>query len=163
MSSIRIKVEGDNLKLMKRLRRMENVDLKGVNRALAEGLRTSTQERFRTEKDPEGKKWKTSIRAREEGGKTLTKTTKLKTSIRSTASAAGFAVGTNDIRAATLHYGAERTIRPRRGPVLRFQVDGKWISTKQVHIKIPARPFLGISEQDDREIKRTLEDVLEEN
>lgn len=148
---------------MKRLQLMGDIDIKGLNKSIAEGLRTSTMERFRTEKDPEGKKWKTSIRAQETGGKTLTKTAKLKTSIRSTASAGGFAVGTNDIRAATLQFGDERTIRPRRGPVLRFKVDGRWISTKEVHVNIPARPFLGISEDDDKEIKKTLEDALEGN
>lgn len=163
MSSIRVEVTGDMRWLFKRLRRLSNVDMKGINNSLAEGLRTSTLERFRTEKDPEGKKWKTSIRVREEGGRTLTKTAKLKTSIHSTSSAAGFAVGTNDIRAATLQFGTDRIIKPRRGPVLRFKVNGKWISTKQVHIRIPARPFLGISEDDDREIKKALEDALEEN
>lgn len=160
MSSINVRVEGDLKRLLKRLKDLESVDVRGVNMALAESLRTSTMERFRTEKDPDGKKWKTSIRAREEGGKTLTKSAKLKTSIHSTASASGFAIGTNDIRAATLQFGDSRTIRPRRGPVLRFQVDGRWISAKEVHIKIPARPFLGISEDDDKEIKKTLEGVL---
>lgn len=163
MSSIRVEVTGDMRRLLKRLQMLSGLDMKGINNSLAEGLRTSTLERFRTEKDPEGKKWKTSIRAREEGGRTLTKTAKLKTSIHSVSSASGFAVGTNDIRAATLQYGADRTIKPRRGPMLRFKVNGKWVSTKQVHIRIPARPFLGISEDDDREIKKALEDALEEN
>lgn len=163
MSSIRVEVTGDMRRLLKRLQMLSGLDMKGINNSLAEGLRTSTLERFRTEKDPEGKKWKTSIRAKEEGGRTLTKTAKLKTSIHSTSSASGVAIGTNDIRAATLQFGADRIIKPRRGPVLRFKANGKWVSAKQVHIKIPARPFLGISEDDDREIKKALEDVLEEN
>ena len=162
MSAIQVKVDGDKRRLMKRLQRMGDSDIKGINKSIAEGIRTSTMERFRTEKDPDGKKWKTSIRAREEGGKTLTKSGKLKTSIRSTASVSGFAVGTNDIRAATLQFGDERTIRPRRRPVLRFRIDGRWISKKEVHVKIPARPFLGISEDDDKEIIKTLEQALEE-
>lgn len=162
MSAIQVKVDGDKRRLMKRLQLMGDIDIKGINKSIAEGIRTSTMERFRTEKNPDGKKWKTSIRAREEGGKTLTKSGKLKTSIRSTASVSGFAVGTNDIRAATLQFGDERTIRPRRGPVLRFRIDGRWISKKEVHVKIPARPFLGISEDDDKEIIKTLEQALEE-
>ena len=52
---------------------------------------------------------------------------------------------------------------PRRGPVLRFKIDGKWVSAKQVHIKIEGRPFLGISEEDDEEIKNVLEAALEES
>lgn len=163
MSSIKVKVTGDKRRLMKRLQLLSDVDIRGINKAIAEGIRTSTVERFRTEKGPDGKKWRTSIRARDEGGKTLTDTSKLRTSIRSTAAMDGFAVGTNDIRAATLQFGDERTIRPRRGPVLRFKIDGKWISAKQVHIKIEGRPFLGISEEDDKEIKNVLEAALEEN
>lgn len=162
MGSIHVRLDGDKRRLLKHLQALGDVDLKGVNKSLAEGLRTSTMERFRKEKDPEGKDWKTSVRAQEEGGKTLTQTARLKTSIRSTASAKGFAVGTNDIRAATHQFGDERTIRARRGPVLRFQVDGKWYSKKEVHVKIPARPFLGVSEDDEKEIQRTLEKALEE-
>lgn len=162
MSSIRVEVTGDKRRLIKRLQLMNGVDIRGINRTLAEGLRTSTMERFRAEKNPEGKKWKTSVRAREEGGKTMTKTARLRTSIRSTASTGGFAVGTNDIRAATLQFGDNRTIVPRRGPVLRFKAGGQWISVKRVHVRIPARPFLGISEDNDREIKKVLETALEE-
>ncbi len=161
MGSIQVKVDGDRHLLVRRLQMMADIDLKGLNKSIAEGLRTSTMERFRTEKDPEGKRWKTSIRVEEGGGKTLTRTAKLKTSIRSTASAGGFAVGTNDIRAATLQFGDERTIRARRGPALRFKVDGKWVSKKEVHVRIPARPFLGISEDDEKEITRALTDALE--
>ncbi len=160
MSSIRIEVTGDNRRLLKRLRNLSGVDVKGINRSLAEGIRTSTVNRFRTEKSPEGKKWKSSIRAAEEGGKTLTKTGVLKNSIRTAASGSGFAVGTNDIRAATLQFGDERAIKARRGPVLRFRTGGKWVSAKQVHVKIAGRPFLGISQEDEREITKELETAL---
>lgn len=163
MSSIRVEVTGDRQRLLKRLRLLSDVDLKKVNYSLAEGIRTSTVTRFRTEKDPEGKKWKTSIRAREEGGKTLTKTAALKNSIHSTASKNGFAVGTNDIRAATLQFGDERVIRPRRGPVMRFKINGQWVSAKQVHVKIAGRPFIGISQEDEQEIKQEIEEALGEN
>ena len=124
MSSIRVEVTGDNRRLLKKLGLLSGVDKRGISSALAEGIRTSTITRFRTERDPEGKKWKASIRAMDKGGKTLTDTSKLKTSIRAKASADGFAVGTNDIRAATLQFGDERVIRARRGPVLRFQING---------------------------------------
>lgn len=165
MSSVQVKVKvsGDRRRLMKRLAMMADVDVKGINRTIAEGIRTSTMQRFRVEKDPEGRKWEPSIRARQTGGKTLTQTGRMKTSIRSTASAEGWAVGTNDIKAATHQFGDERTIRPRRGPVLRFQVDGKWVSAHQVHVRIPARPFLGISEEDDKMIQKELEAAVEEH
>ena len=47
--------------------------------------------------------------------------------------------------------------------MLRFKVNGVWISTKQVHVRIPARPFLGISEDDDKMIRAELKAALEES
>ena len=162
MSSINLKVEGDVQRLMKRLGRIASVDKAGINNAIAEGLRTSTIERFQAEKSPEGKKWKQSIRAREEGGKTLIKSAALRSSIRSEASAEGLAVGTNDIRAATHQFGDSRIIKAKRKKALRFRVSGRWVSKKEVKVTIPARPFLGVSEEDEEEIKKLLGKALEE-
>ncbi len=124
---------------------------------LAESVRTSTMERFAEERSPEGKKWKPSIRARAEGGKTLTKSAGLKSSIHSEAGESGFAVGTNTIYAATHQFGASRTIRASRKKHLRFQIGGRFVSVKEVHVNIPARPFLGISEEDQQEIRNMLQ------
>lgn len=75
----------------------------------------------------------------------------------------GFAVGTNVKHAATHQFGEPgRTIRARRKKALRFQVGGKWVSKKQVRIRIPARPFLGLSDDDMQEIKATVEDFIAE-
>lgn len=82
MSSIRAEMSGDTDELLQRLNRLSHLETRGVLNSIAEGLRTSTVERFTEEKTPEGTSWKPSIRAQEEGGKTLTKTTQLKTSIR---------------------------------------------------------------------------------
>ena len=163
MSSINLKVEGDVQRLMKRLGRIASVDKAGINNAIAEGLRTSTIERFQAEKSPDGKKWKQSIRAREEGGKTLIKSAALRSSIRSEASAEGLVVGTNDIRAATHQFGDTRIIKAKRKKALRFRVSGRWVSKKEVKVTIPARPFLGVSEEDEEEIKKLLSQALEES
>ena len=163
MSSVNVKVDGDVQRLMKRLGRIAGVDKAGINNAIAEGLRTSTIERFQAEKSPEGKKWKQSIRAREEGGKTLTKSTALRSSIRSEASAEGLAIGTNDIRAATHQFGDTRIIKAKRKKALRFRINGRWVSKKEVKVTIPARPFLGVSEEDEEEIKKLLSQALEES
>lgn len=163
MSSVNVNVEGDVQRLMKRLGRIAGADKAGINNAIAEGLRTSTIERFQAEKSPEGKKWKQSIRAREEGGKTLTKSTALRSSIHSEASADGLAIGTNDIRAATHHFGDTRIIKAKRKKALRFRINGRWVSKKEVKVTIPARPFLGVSEEDEEEIKKLLSQALEES
>ena len=162
MSSVNVKVDGDVQRLMKRLGRIAGVDKAGINNTIAEGLRTSTIERFQAEKSPEEKKWKQSIRAREEGGKTLTKSTALRSSIRSEASADGLAIGTNDIRAATHQFGDTRIIKATRKKALRFRINGRWVSKKEVKVTIPARPFLGVSEEDEEEIKKLLGKALEE-
>ena len=144
MSSVNVKVDGDVQRLMKRLGRIAGVDKAGINNTIAEGLRTSTIERFQAEKSPEEKKWKQSIRAREEGGKTLTKSTALRSSIRSEASADGLAIGAHDIRAATHQFGDTRLIKAKRKKALRFRINGRWVSKKEVKVTIPARPFLGV-------------------
>ncbi len=162
-----IRLEGDVRRLTKRLRNLKEADVKGTGMALAESLRTSTRERFRTEKSPEGKPWKQSIRASQEGGSTLTDTAGLKNSIKSSADNSGFAVGTNKIYARTHQFGEEGrriTIMAKTSKGLVFKIGDRWIRKKQVsvNIRIPARPFLGVSEEDMEEIKHTLEGVLSE-
>lgn len=145
---------------MKRLKSLESTDIRGVSVTLAELLRTSTRGRFQNEKGPDGKAWPKSIRARQEGGQTLTDRARLKNSIRSEAEGAGFAVGTKTIYGRTHQFGDERTIRAKTSRGLRFQVDGQWRRARSVKVKIPARPFLGISDDDMHEIKATLEAVV---
>lgn len=162
MSSIRAELSGDTNELLKRLNRLGSLEKRGVLNSIAEGLRTSTVERFASEKAPDGSSWKPSIRATESGGKTLTKTTALKTSIHTEIDESGLAVGTNDIRAATLQFGDERTIRAKNGKYLTFQVGGQWRRATSVRVSIPPRPFLGISDEDRLDIKDALEEFFEE-
>lgn len=162
MSSIRAELSGDTDALLKRLNRLGNLEARGALEAIAEGLRTSSVERFTEEKTPEGEPWKASIRAREEGGRTLTKTAQLKNSIRSEVGEEGLAVGTNDIRAATHQFGDERTIKAKNKKHLTFKIGGQWKKAESVKVNIPPRPFLGISGQDEQDIKDTLEEIFEE-
>lgn len=159
-----IRLDGDVRRLMKRVGKLKDIDFKAANLTLAETLRSSTRERFKTQKSPEGKAWKTSIRAAEEGGSTLTDTARLKNSIKSTADSSGFAVGTNTIYGRTHQFGEEsRTIRAKGNKRLRFKINGQWVTAKKVVISIPARPYLGISDEDMAEIKGTLKDLLGED
>lgn len=162
MSSIRVEVTGEQKELVERLKKLSEIDAKGTLRAIGELLRSSTVERFQEERDPEGNKWAPSIRAGETGGKTLTQTAKLRTSIAAQSDSRGVAVGTNDIRAASLQFGDTRTIRAKNKKYLRFKVGGAWRSVEKVTIHIPARPFLGISKEDEAEIQATIEDMMEE-
>lgn len=162
MSSISVRLDGEVDGLLARLNRMSGIDKAGIMNAIAEGIRTSTLERFRSEESPEGTKWSPSIRASKQGGKTLTKSAVLKNSIRAEADGSGAAVGTNLAYAATHQFGDERTIRAKKGRYLRFQIGGRWVSIPSVRVNIPARPFLGISKEDEEEIRAILDEVFED-
>ena len=156
-----IRLEGDTRAMLRKIRGFAELDKTKINAAIGEGVRESTLERFKTSKGPDDKTWKTSIRAATEGGRTLVQTAQLRNSIRSKSDASGFAVGTNAKHAATHQFGEQgRTIRARRAKTLRFQVGGRWVSKKKVKINIPARPYLGLSDDDMQEIKGTVEDFI---
>ena len=97
-----IRLQGDTAALLRKMRRYSELDRKGLNIALAEGVRESTLERFEQGRGPDGKRAKN----------------------------------------------------------LRFQVGGQWISKKKVKVNIPARPFLGLSDEDMQEIKATTEEFI---
>ncbi|PYG86733.1 phage virion morphogenesis protein [Ruminiclostridium sufflavum DSM 19573] len=163
-----IRLDGDTRRLIKRLRQLKDIDKKGINATIAQAVRGSTVQRFKTEKSPDGKKWKKSIRAEQEGGVTLVQSAELKKSIRYRTDASGFVVGTNKIYAATHQLGAKNrriTIRAKTSKGLVFQMEGRWIRKKQVtvRINIPARPFLGLSDEDMEEIKGTINDYFAED
>lgn len=161
MADYSIRLEGDVAGLFRKMRSYSELDKKALNAALAEGVRESTFERFKQSKDPSGKRWKTSIRAATTGGKTLIDSSQLRNSIKAKSDASGFAVGTNVKHAATHQFGEPgRTIRAKKAKALRFQVGGRWVTKKQVKVSIPARPFLGLSEDDMQEIKATVEDFV---
>lgn len=157
-----IQLEGDTQRMLRKIRSFSEIDKKGINAALAEGVRESTLERFKTSKGPDGRRWKYSIRAMREGGKTLVQSAQLRNSIHARSDATGFAVGTNIKYAATHQFGEPgRTIRARRKKALRFKVNGNWVTKKQVTVSIPARPFLGLSDEDMEEMKGTVEDFID--
>lgn len=94
---------------------------------------SSTVERFSTSTAPDGTAWKVAQRAEKEGGKTLVDNSVLRNSIGYEASALGVLWGTNDIRG-RIH-----------------QLGGK---TGRGHaVNMPARPYLGMSEEDVEEAK----------
>ncbi len=163
MSSIQVRLDGDADRLIRKLYSLSNIDKKGITNALAEGIRTSTVERFKEQTDPEGRPWPPSIRVRENGGKTLIQSSALRNSIHASSGATGFAVGTNTVYAATHQFGArDRTIRAKKKKGLAFMYRGELVLVKKVTVNIPARPFLGISKEDHEEILDTLQEALEE-
>lgn len=162
MGSVRI--EGDISALKKQMKKLKEVNFAQVSPAIAEALRTSTMERFKGGKDPDGKRWETSRRVNEIGGTTLSDSGGLKKSIRAKSDSKSVAVGTNLKYAATHQFGEKnRLIRAKGRGSLRFMYGGQWVVVKAVKVTIPARPYLGINADDIKEIAGTIEDYLSED
>jgi phage virion morphogenesis protein len=119
-------------------------------------LVVSTQHRFEAGVSPEGSPWPPSIRARLGGGRTLIDTGRLMASLTHIASDPGIEVGTNVLYAAVHQLGA--TIKPKSAAALKFKIGDRWATASQV--TIPARPFLGIDGDDEREIVAIAEDWI---
>lgn len=119
-------------------------------------LEGATIERFDTVTAPDGSSWTPSIRAKTEGGKTLTDSTQLRSSITSDPDSRSVAVGTNKIYAGIHQFGG--TIRAKSAAGLRFQLPGGLGFRRVMEVEMPARPFLGLSAEDETEILAQIED-----
>ncbi|OUM99980.1 MAG: phage virion morphogenesis protein [Firmicutes bacterium ZCTH02-B6] len=157
-ATLRIDKEGDWKRFERALHRLGRLSFLGLHQEVGEALVTSTRLRFRHGVDPEGNRWPPSRRAQSEGGQTLRDTGLLANSIHYQAGGRHVEVGTNDKRARVHQEGLE--IRAKRARYLRFKVDGGWVQLKSV--KMPRRAFLGISEDDQREIQEIVQQRIEE-
>ena len=108
----------------------------------------STEKRFQVGVAPDGTPWKPSWRVQERGGKTLIKSGHLQ-DISSDHGNDYAEWGSGLIYALIHQLGGE--IRPKNKSALFFRLpDGSGRSVKKV--TIPARPYLGINEQDEANI-----------
>lgn len=149
MSGVSIKVDGSEAALEAlgaMIARAKNT--RGLFDEIGASLVVSTQRRFEDGRAPDGSPWPPSFRALAEGGKTLVDTARLMQSITHVASDGGVEVGTNVLYAATHQLGA--TIRPVNAKALAFKIGGREIFAQEV--TIPARPFLGLDDDDETEI-----------
>ncbi|WP_027178595.1 phage virion morphogenesis protein [Maridesulfovibrio bastinii] len=108
--------------------------------AIGETLVSSTIQRFQDGAGPDGKRWKPSKRAESEGGQTLVKSGQLRNSISYEASPKMVCVGTNKIYARIHHLGGK--------------------AGRGLKVKLPARPYLGIDDEDRAEIKELMMEEL---
>ncbi|MFQ3664674.1 MAG: phage virion morphogenesis protein [Sphingomonadaceae bacterium] len=119
---------------------------------IAQLLEAEIRQRFEDGQGPDGEPWKTSKRAREEGGKTLVDTAALLSSIASRSDATSAEAGTNLVYAAIHQFGG--TIRPKRKRALATPFG------PLAAVEMPARPFLGFGDAERAEIPRILADHL---
>lgn len=131
-----------------------------VMAAIGTGLVASTHMRFITQTDPEGKAWQalnTEYAKDKRNTRILTESGRLRNSINSRPSDHNVLVGTNVIYAAIHQFGG--TIKPKNASHLFFRIGGSLVVADSV--TLPARPFLGISEQDEAMVSEIVFDFVE--
>lgn len=132
-------------------------DTSPIWREIGQILYDGTMERFDRERTPEGAPWQRSWRALLQGGKTLQSTGRLRDSITLNVQGKKISVGTNVKYAPVMQFGA--VIRAKSGKYLTFKTPmGGWAKVQSV--KIPARPFLGLSKDDEQAIILAIESEL---
>lgn len=136
----------------------ETSDLKPLFDDLGDILLDGIHDRFDRGVAPNGKPWQKSWRAIAQGGKTGRDTGRLLNSFFAKTSNGGVQIATNVVYAPWFHYGA--VITPKSKPHLKFRTPkGGWVSAKRV--VNPARPILGVSEDDAQNTLLEIEDYLE--
>lgn len=153
-----LQIQGDFLAVERRLERLAKVDFTGIHREIGEYILGTVHDRFKKGVGPDGKKWPESIRAKAEQGQTLVDNRHFQESFTYRAAPDRVDVGTNWPYAHVHQEG--RVIKAKKARYLRFRVGGKYAVKKQV--KIPARPVLGLNDQDQEEIKKIIAERIGE-
>ncbi len=155
-------------------------DTSGLMRRLGEYLLESTQRRFKDQVKPNGEKWKElderyARRKKRNKDTVLTLRGYLRSYIHYQVTGGdSVEVGSNQKYAAIHQFGGEIDMPERQATVRYRSVAGKVLFAGKKHkrateravtvpvhfVKIPARPFLGLSAEDDREISRIIREWL---
>lgn len=183
MASIELNARIDDRELALALERlnMAATDLSPAMRDLGEHVLRTTEDRFRSETGPDGKPWQRLSRRyarRKRGSKILTESRRLRRSITYKADADGLKWGTN-VKYAAIHQLGGEIKRKARSQVVAFSKKGRFLSrraaskqkrgavsvkftkTKAGVTTMPARPYLGISDEDKKAAIRIMHRHLE--
>jgi phage virion morphogenesis protein len=137
-------------------------DLAPVLKNIGEYEMEATKDRFRTERDPDGKPWESLnalYKTTKKGPRILTgQTRSLSEIIYQLASQTSVEVGSNVVYARIHNEGG--TIKPKNATALVFSMGGQTFKVKSV--RMPRRAFLGINEEDRREIEAIIRDHFED-
>lgn len=115
---------------------------------------STTRLRFRSQIGPDGKRWKPSLRAQINGGRTLTKDGHLSGSISADHGRDYAEWGVNRIYAAIHQFGG--VIRAKSAGALKFRLPGGGFAVVKA-VRMPARPYLGVNDTDRSDILNILE------
>jgi len=141
--------------------------LKGIKEAAADptpmfdavgaALVSDTIGRFERGEGPGGEVWPQSLRAKLDDGQTLVDTSRLRDSITHDPGPRGVRYGTNVIYAGIHQFGG--TIKAKGGGWLKFTLaNGAFRRVREV--TMPARPFLGIDDEQETIIAEEIEAFL---
>lgn len=119
---------------------------------------SSTRLRFRTQTGPDGQRWKPSLRVLMSGGRTLSKDGHLAGSLSSSATRTFAQWGVNRIYAAIHQFGG--VIRAKDAKALKFFLPGGGFAVVKA-VQMPARPYLGVNDDDSRDFLDALERRLD--
>lgn len=167
---VRMTITGDDAALAEFGRLAERAEhAQPMYARIGESLFTSTRRRFETSTGPDGSPWPPSLRVLAHGGKTLIETQRMFQSLAFNAWDTGVEIGTNVPYAAIHQLGGTIEVKPHT-QVLHFKQHartGKMLpgfrkaknatlamkAEVGAHtIKMPARPFLGLDDDDAREV-----------
>lgn len=135
-------------------------DTTPVMGAIGTALAASTHMRFVSQTDPDGAAWAALDPEYAKGkrnSRILTESGRLRDSINSAPGRDEVRVGTNVIYGAIHQFGG--TIVPKSASHLVFRIGGRLVMADSV--TLPARPFLGISSEDEVEIAEIVFGFLE--
>lgn len=180
MTGVTIDVEIEDAEARRIIARLASAtgDLTALHDDIGAQLVTNVGLRFESEMGPGGVPWKASERAEREGGKTLTLTNRLRQSVTHLASPGDVVVGTNVEYAAVHQLGGTIRMPARQQTVYRkvgkdglFAHEGRFVRRRRANfesthavaaysITMPARPFLGVDDQDRADILAIATDHL---
>ena len=153
MSGVAIDVQINDAEVIKAFNRLVWImdDTTPVMSAIGTALVASTHQRFISQTDPEGAAWQAldpEYAATKRNSRILTESGRLRDSINSEAGRDEVRVGTNVIYAAIHQFGG--TIKPKSASHLVFRIGDRLVMVDSV--TLPARPFMGISAEDEAEV-----------
>jgi len=143
-----VRLRGDWRELEEKLHQLAGGIPRRVKEAIAEGVKSRTLRRFEESRAPDGTPWPplspvtlARSKRRRKGAKPLFNQGRFRNSIAWTVRGDAIVVGTNVVYARIHQYGGYAG-RGRK-------------------VRIPARPYLGITEEDRREAERLLKEWLQ--
>ena len=156
MSGLQLRYSVDDAVVQKLIKGLRDFDSHPVLGDIGQHMVNRVFDNFQDGKTFDGSDMAASKRAKEQGGKTLVDSGLLRDSYTFSVSGDEVEIGSNDIRAAIHHFGGE--IRAKNGGSLAFEIDGQVILVESV--TMPARPVLGITDQDEKDFSDLVVDHI---